>query len=1196
MSSFVHLHVHSEYSLLDGAARISELVQRAQQLGMTALALTDHGVMYGVVPFYKACREAGIKPIIGCEIAITGLVRADKSSRLDRFIYHLTLLASNREGYRNLLRLSTAAQLGPMHEQAAAIDYDMLAQHAEGLICLSGCMKGEVAQLLQAGQRAEALQVAQQYRELFRGDYYIELQDHGLLAQRRTLPDLIQLAQGSGIPVVATNNVHYMERADAAVQEMLMCIGMNRTLHDPERYRYGTDQMYMKQAEEMERLFAHIPGAIENTVRIAERCQLELELGRSQLPAYTPLPERASSMEYLSALCAKGLQRRYAPRWNEANMRDQLQHRLAFELETIGRMGYADYFLITWDFIRFAHERGIMTGPGRGSAAGSLVAYVLGITNVDPIRYGLLFERFLNPARVSMPDIDIDFNDERRDEVIEYVMNKYGRDRVAQIITFGTLSARAAVRDVGRVLNLANREIDRLAKLIPNTLGMTLMEATRLVPEIQQWSERDARIAQLFKLAQKVEGLPRHASTHAAGVVLSQAPLTDVTALQAGSATAALTQFSMEHLEAIGLLKMDFLGLRTLSVIERTCKWIQELHGLTIDWRTITEDDSRTYDMLGRGDTTGIFQLESAGMRRVLKELKPTHFEDIISVLALYRPGPMEFIPKYISSKHGKMAVTYPHPSLEPILRDTYGIIVYQEQIMQIASQMAGFTLGEADLLRRAVSKKKREVLDEQRAAFVTGSVRQGYSGDDAHAVYDMIVRFADYGFPRAHATAYAVLAYQTAWLKANYTAEFMASMLTALMGNQHKVAEYVDVCRRMGISLLPPDVNESGIWFTPVAHEEGKHAIRFALAAIKHVGMQAIESLLSARAEGGRYRDLTDLCQRVDLRLCNKRVLESLIAAGALDSLPGHRAQLQAVLDETVEKVSKWKKEREDLQIQLFGLSESVNWTIEMPAIRPLTWLEQLEQERELLGLYVSGHPLDQYVEWYDRFGIPPIHELQEFTEGTEVVMIGMVLSTKPVVTKKGQQMAFMQVEDRVATLETILFPETWTNFRNMLERGQVIAVAGRIQHGDELTQLVISHIYSMEDPLLATRLKSFPAVRIQPARSSNRSQSSGKQAALSAKVGSPQPARIESVAMLDPHKEEPKLYIKISVAHETPNNLQRLKSLLRKNPGRTSVILYYEQGSRALELGVDYRVAATPVLLKLIERLLGDETAKMK
>jgi DNA polymerase-3 subunit alpha len=1063
------LHVHSEYSLLDGAARIEALAAKAASLGMPAIALTDHGVMYGAVPFYKACRARGVKPIIGCEMYVAEGSMRTKLPRQEQKTHHLILLARNMQGYRNLMKLCSDAHLHGFHYKPRT-DLEELAKHADGLICLSACLGSEISQALLHGRYEEAKAAALRFRNIYGEHFYLEIQDHGLIEQKKVVQDMIRLSADTGIPLVATNDVHYLERGDDRVQDVLICIGTGKTLDDPDRMKFHTEQMYLKSAEEMARLFAHVPEAVENTLRIAEKCTLELEFGRTVLPAFRPIPAPLTAGEYLRKLCEEGLKRRYAhkPEWSDPEYRSGLEKRLAYELQVIEKMGYSDYFLIVWDFIRFAHEKGIVTGPGRGSSAGSLVAYVLKITDVDPIKYGLLFERFLNPERVSMPDIDVDFSDERRDEVIDYVVRKYGKEHVAQIITFGTMAAKAAVRDVGRVLNMPYHEVDRAAKLIPNQLGVTIKDALRLSPELKELCGKHEPTARLIELAMKVEGMPRHASTHAAGVVISREPLTDYVPLQEGTETAALTQYSMEHLEAVGLLKMDFLGLRYLSIIERTLKWIREKLGKTVDFQQISYDDPKTYELLSRGDTTGVFQLESSGMRRVLKELKPNSFEDIVSVLALYRPGPMEFIPKFIQAKRGEIEVEYPHPDLKPILADTYGIIVYQEQIMQIASKMAGFRLGEADNLRRAVGKKKREVLDKERAHFVAGSLRQGYTEADANKVYDMIVRFADYGFPRAHATAYGVLAFQTAYLKAHYPVPFMASMLASVMGSHGKVAEYIDECRKMGIKVLPPDVNESGIQFSP-----SKEGIRFGLAAIKNVGTHAIESIIRERAKKP-YADLLDFCRRVDLRVCNKRVIESLIQGGAFDSLPGHRAQLAAALDDAVEAAQKWKQEREDLQLHLFGFTEETNWTIEYPDVRPYEPMQQLELERELLGLYLSGHPLDAHEAFIAELDCDLLHELKEYPDNAEVLVAGMVLSVKTIVTKKGQPMAFMEMENRIAKVEVVLFPETWKKASALVQKGGAVLVKARLQHSDEDVKLLAERILPLGDPLAAAEARA--------------------------------------------------------------------------------------------------------------------------
>jgi DNA polymerase III subunit alpha len=1067
VSGFVHLHVHSEYSLLDGAARIEELAAEAARLGMPALALTDHGVMYGAVPFYKACVKHGIKPILGCEVYVAGGSMKDKLSRQEQKTYHLILLAKNRTGYENLMELVSQAHLNGFHYKPR-IDFALLSRHAEGLVCLSACLGGEVPQHLLNDRYEDALRVALKYKELFGSDYYLELQDHGMIEQKKVNQGIIRLSKETGISMVATNDVHYLKSSDHEAQDILICIGTGKTVDDESRLKFHSDRMFFRSGEEMEEQFGYVPEALSNTLAIAEACQLELVFGQSILPEFGPLPEGSTAAAYLAELCAAGMAERYSrkPEWQDAAWRSVVEERLSYELGVIERMGYSDYFLIVWDFIRFAHQNSIATGPGRGSSAGSIVAYVLRITDVDPIQYKLLFERFLNPERVSMPDIDIDFSDERRDEVIEYVVAKYGREHVAQIITFGTMAAKAAVRDVGRVLNIPYNDVDRTAKLIPNQLGITLEEALKQSPELYKLTVQNPKVTKLMDMARRVEGMPRHASTHAAGVVISKEPLTRYVPLQTGTEETPLTQFTMENLEAIGLLKMDFLGLRTLSIIERTQNWLRQATGEAVQFEHVRDDDPLTYQLLGRGDTTGVFQLESAGMRRVLRELKPSEFEDMISVLALYRPGPMEFIPKYIAGKHGQIQVEYPHPTLEPILKDTYGIIVYQEQIMQIASKMAGFSLGEADLLRRAVSKKKREVLDQERKHFVAGSAGLGYTEKEANLVYDMIVRFADYGFPRAHATAYGVLAFQTAYLKAHHPIPFMASMLTAVMGSHRKVAEYVDDCRRLGIQVLPPDVNESGVVFTPVADSaagilpgeagaEGRPApggrIRFGLAAIKNVGTQAIESIMKERQESGPFENLLDFCRRVDLRVCNKRVIESLIQAGAMDSLQGHRAQLLAMLEETVEAALKWKKEREDLQLHLFGFTEEVNWRIEYPDIKPYSPPQQLELERELLGLYLSGHPLDAFEELLSPLGATPLYQLADLPDQSDIVSAGRVVALKTITTKKGQVMAFAELEDRIERVELVLFPETWRRCSTHVVKGSLLLVQAKLQQQDE-------------------------------------------------------------------------------------------------------------------------------------------------
>ncbi|SFM20706.1 DNA polymerase-3 subunit alpha [Paenibacillus sp. 1_12] len=1260
MSDFVHLHVHSEYSLLDGAARIDDMVGQAAAIGMQSLALTDHGVMYGAIPFYKACKRHGIKPIIGCEMYYTAGSIRDKGTRKEQPIYHLILLAKNQVGYQNLMKLCSIGHLQGQHYKPR-IDAQHLAQYSEGLICTSSCLGGEVSQHLLHERYEQATQAALRYRTIFGDDFFLELQDHGLLEQKKVNQSMLRLSEETGIPLVVTNDVHYVRESDHAVQDILLCIGTGKTVDDPDRLKFQSSQLYLKTAQEMNRLFPHVPQAIANTRMIAERCQLEIEFGRSILPRFEPIPGDSTAGEYLAELCKEGLKMRYedTDSWLDPSYRKQVEERLVYELSVIERMGFSDYFLIVWDFIRFAHEQGIATGPGRGSSAGSLVAYVLRITDVDPIRYKLLFERFLNPERISMPDIDIDFSDLRRDEVIDYVVTKYGPEHVAQIITFGTMAAKAAVRDVGRVLNLPYNEVDRAAKMIPHQLGMTLAEAVEANPDLKALAARQPKTAELLDMAMKVEGMPRHASTHAAGVVISREPLTQYVPLQEGNEQTALTQYSMEHLEAIGLLKMDFLGLRTLSIIERALLWIKEQTGTELDFHKISYDDPATYEMLGRGDTTGVFQMESPGVRKVLKELRPSGFEDIISVVALYRPGPMEFIPRFIQGKHGEIEVEYPHLDLEPILRDTYGIIVYQEQIMQIASNMAGFSLGEADLLRRAVSKKKREVLDEERAHFVKGSHSLGYSAAEANKVYDMIVRFADYGFPRAHATAYGVLAFQTAYLKAHYPVQFMASMLTAVMGNHNKVAEYVDECRRMGIAVLPPDVNESGIVFTPAKlpqtgdpderQIEGHHttlaaaqqnsdaasaqevqhqitrmdmssageellkesvdpgsfnAIRFGLAAIKNVGTHAIETIMHERKSAeGPFESLIDLCRRVDLRVCNKRVLESLIQGGATGSVPGHRAQQLAMLEDTINAALKWRKERDDLQLHLFGFVEDVNWEVEYPQIAPYTMTQQLEFEKELLGLYISGSPLDDYEQVLRELEIDLLHHLPEMPDHSEVIVAGLVLSSKTIVTKKGDPMAFMELEDRVSKVEVVLFPEVWKQYAPLVQKGKPVLIKAKLQQGDEEVKLLAAQLFALNDPHLLTQAARRPAIpenKFNSRSFTKLGSHSGTGKSAGERTATP-PAATPAVRAGQPNKAvspspSQRVYIKISAAHEQQHILSNLKELLLQHQGTLSVVLYYESSQKTLSLNNQFNVKPSQKLIQDIENVLGKGTAKIK
>ncbi|RJQ11827.1 MAG: DNA polymerase III subunit alpha, partial [Bacillota bacterium] len=912
MRDFVHLHVHTEYSLLDGHARIGPLAEQARALGMPALAITDHGVMYGAVDFYRACSQVGVKPIIGCEVYVARRTRHDRTPKVDDDSFHLTLLAASPKGYRNLISLCSAGHLEGFYYKPR-VDHEILAAHAEGLIALSGCLSGEVAEHLFRDQPGKANETAAFYRDIFGPEnFYIEVQDQGLKGQRQLNAGLVSLARDLGLGLVATNDCHYMEREDAQAHDVVLCIQTLKSINDPDRLRFGTDEFYLKSGDEMWSLFGEIPESLANTMVIAEKCRFDFEFGQVHLPK-APVPEGYTNESFLDKLCRQGLDRRYPDPSPE--LRELLEERLDTELRVIKDLGFAGYFLIVWDFIDFAHREKIPVGPGRGSVTGSLVAYCLGITNIDPIRHNLIFERFLNPHRREFPDIDIDFCDKKRDRVIDYVVRRYGKDKVAQIATFGTMAARAAIRDVGRALDMTFGEVDRIAKLVPFGPGVSLDKALEQSPELAQAAAADARVRQLLDLARKVEGLPRHASVHAAGVVISDEPLAGLVPLQRSPEDAVVTQFSMDVLAQLGLLKMDFLGLRTLSVIEEAVKAIAETRGELVNVDDIPLDDPAVYEMLSRGNTAGVFQFETSGLTDLLRRLRPDVFEDLVAAVALFRPGPMAMLDDFIDGRHGRKTVEYPHPSVEGVLRETYGVMIYQEQVMQVAGLLAGFSMGEADNLRVAFKKKSPEVMADQREKFVSGAVARGVDRRTADDVFEMISRFAGYGFNKSHSAPYALVAYQTAWLKAHYPVEFMAASLTSVMDSSDRVAFYVEECRRAGIEVLPPDVNQSRARFTVV---EGR--IRFGLAAVKNLGLGAIEGIEAARDEGGPFRSLYDFCRRVDTRLLNKRAAESLVKAGAFDSLGGHRGQYLLALDRDLEAAQRQQRLEREGQLSLFG------------------------------------------------------------------------------------------------------------------------------------------------------------------------------------------------------------------------------------------------------------------------------------
>lgn len=1156
MPAFVHLHVHTEYSLLDGASPMIRLLDRCGALGMDSVAITDHGVLYGVVDFYKAARDRGIHPVIGCEVYVAPRKMGDKEAHTDKDYAHLLLLAENQMGYRNLMQLSSIGFTEGYYYKPR-IDYDTLAAHAQGLICTSACLSGDIPRLILRDRYAEAVSLALRLKGIFGTDrFYLELQDHGLEGQHRVNEALARIGEEHGIPLVVTNDVHYIEREDAYAQDVLICIQTGKTVEDSDRIRFDTREFYLKSPEEMTELFPEYPKALQNTVDIARRCQVDFDFSTLHLPEFE-VPAPHTSAEYLRQLCTDGLHRKYLA------VTPEVKERIDFELNTIGQMGFIDYFLIVWDFIKYARDNGIMVGPGRGSAAGSLVAYALDITQIDPLKYGLLFERFLNPERISMPDIDIDFCFERRQEVIDYVIQRYGSNRVAQIITFGTMAARAAIRDVGRALNLPYGDVDRIAKMIPFELGMTIDKALTMNQELKMLCEEDLAAKNLINTARTLEGLPRHASTHAAGVVISKKPITEHVPLQKND-DCLTTQFAMGTLEELGLLKMDFLGLRTLTVIRDALQMVEDNTGRTIDIQQIPLDDPRVFVLLGQGDTDGVFQLESAGMKQFMKELKPTAFEDIIAGISLYRPGPMDQIPRYIANKNHPEDIEYTDPSLAPVLRVTYGCMVYQEQVMQIVRDLAGYSLGRSDLVRRAMSKKKTEVMEKERLNFiygiqeengqvlVPGALRRGLAEEKANRIFDEMMEFAKYAFNKSHAAAYALIAYQTAYLKAYYPVEFMAALMTSFMGNSAKVAAYIQHCRKRGIQVLPPDVNESQAKFTVV---DGK--IRFGLAAVKNVGLPAIEEIRKARQSKGRFISFTDFCHKVDGQGANKRLVESLIKCGAFDSLGAFRSQLLSVFEKVLDGVAQDRRRNVAGQLSLFEFSASSDQarvqSDVLPAIREYPQKLLLSMEKEMVGVYISGHPLEAYKGILERYTstldiLSLIHPeesmnnpVQPLSDGAEVTLAGIVSDKKTKYTKNNHLMAFITLEDLYGAIEVIVFPNVYTRCGSFLEPDQTVTVKGRISLKEEEAPKII-----LSDASLLTQ------------------------------------------------NPEQKLYLKIS-KDQDPALQEEILAVLKKYQGNVPVILYLEATQARMMANREYWVESREALLDELYRILGTQCVKM-
>uniref|UniRef100_A0A7C3WNC8 DNA polymerase III subunit alpha n=1 Tax=Dictyoglomus turgidum TaxID=513050 RepID=A0A7C3WNC8_9BACT len=1057
---FVHLHVHSEYSLLDGACKLDELVEQAVNFNMPAVALTDHGVMYGVIDFYKIAKEKGIKPIIGCEVYVTPDSRFEKKGQRGD-LFHLILLAKDFEGYKNLTKLVSLSFIEGFYYKPR-VDKELLREYSKGLIALTSCLAGEIPTYILNNRIDKAKEAIREYLDIFGEDFYLELQDNGLEEQKYVNERLIGLSKEFNIPLVATNDVHYLNKEDAEIHDILLCIQTGSKLNDKDRLRFKTDEFYFKSEEEMSKIFGNIPEALENTIKIAEKCNLELPLNKVILPVFE-VPEGETLDSYFERLCWEGARKRFGD-----NIPNHIKERLEYEISVIKQMGFSGYFLIVQDFVRYAKNKGIPVGPGRGSAAGSLVSYVLGITNIEPTRWGLIFERFLNPERITMPDIDIDFCFERREEVIDYVRNKYGKEHVAQIITFGTMAARASVRDVGRVLNVPYNEVDRIAKLIPP--NSSIEEALQSSQELQNLVENNAQAKKIIDIAKRIEGQARHASIHAAGIVISKDPLMEYVPLQVMNSSEVVTQFPMTNLEELGLLKMDFLGLRTLTVIYDTLKKIKENYGIDIDIDNLPLDDPKVYELLQKGETIGVFQLESRGMRNLLREIKPEKFEDLIAVLALYRPGPLGRLESYIKRKRGEEKVEYMHPSLEPILSETYGVIIYQEQVMEIAHRLAGFSLGQADVLRRAMGKKKPEVMEEQREIFVKGAKERGIPEEVAKDIFEDMAKFAEYGFNKSHSAAYAYVSYQTAYLKVYYPKEFMSSLLTSVRNNTSKLSKYIAEAKRMGIKILPPDINESMVYFT-VTNE----GIRFGLSAVKNVGEGVAIAIVNER-ENGKFKSILDFVKRLNSRVINKRALESLIKSGAFDSFELSRKSLLENIDKLLDSVQSSKK----LPVTQASLIDTVE-LIKDPVImntEEFTVEELMEMEKEMLGLYVSYDPQEELREISQKLFENTIDELVDVESGSWIIVPGILKNVREILDRKNQKMLFATLEDYTGEADITVFSSVYNKFKDILQEGKRVVVGGRLEvdkdENEEKVKIMVEQVDELDGNVLLINLNA--------------------------------------------------------------------------------------------------------------------------
>lgn len=1149
---FVHLHLHTEYSLLDGFVKLDELFDKVKALDMDTVAITDHGSMFGVVNFYKKAKENNIKPIIGCEVYTAQRRLTDKSSVKDKSIGHLILLVKNERGYKNLIKLVSLAYKKGFYYKPR-IDYEVLADYSEGLVVLSACLAGDIQKSLLNGNYKKAKEIALNLKEIFQDDFYLELQDHKMSEQKKVNRGLIKLSKEIQVKLVATNDVHYLNKEDSNIHDALLCIQTGKIIEESQRMKFPSDEFYLKSYDEMNAIFENVENCLDNTLEVAEKCNFNFDFSKMHLPAYT-IQSNLTSVEYLKTLCYQGLENRYS------EVTDELKERLDTELSVIEEMGYEDYFLIVWDFIKYAKENGIFVGPGRGSAGGSLVSYCLRITDVDPIKYGLIFERFLNPERITMPDIDIDFEDTRRQEVIDYVIDKYGTDNVSQIITFGTMAARAAVRDVGRVLNINYTKVDRVAKTIDRR--NSLSEEVKKNEKLKELMYNDDEVKTIIKYAKRLEGIPRHASTHAAGVVISKKPVDYYVPLYVQDGNVS-TQYDMTLLEELGLLKMDFLGLRNLTTIKNTLSIIKKTRNVVIDIDTLDLDDDMTFDLIAKGNTLGIFQLESTGMIRFMKQLKPRNIEDIIAGISLYRPGPMESIPKYIENRNHPEGIKYLHPLLKPILEVTYGILVYQEQVMEIVRKLAGYSYGRSDLVRRAMSKKKMKVMEKEREIFIHGQVnakgevvvdgclRRGVSEKVANIIFDDMIDFARYAFNKSHAAGYAMIAYQTAYLKTRYTVEFMAALMTSVLGNHTKLSLYIQNAKKMGMELLKPDVNHS---YKNFAVEDGN--IRYGLHAIKNVGTGIIKEIIAKR-KSGLFNSFIGFCERIEPSELNKRDIESLIKAGAFDSFGLHRSQLLAIFDRVVTSIHDNSRKNVKGQVSLFEVNEAlVNHNIidyDIPDIDELRENILLQFEKEVLGIYLSSHPFSKWRQKFDDFSIQNIGEFIEKVKGKEdvydnksVVLIGMISKFNLKITKNSNEMAFITIEDIYNEQDIIVFPKTFNRVKNVLKLNNPIIIKGRINFDDSDIPKII-------------------AVKIE---------------------------KIDDALVEQMKKNNKKMYIKMKKYNK--KDISKLKRVLKKYPGSQNVVLYFEDLKKKYELKSDFRIQYSKELINAIESIVGPEGAK--